>query len=146
MNIKLTIIDFNRTIYDPASGVLIDGASELLAELARRMPVVLVSKNEAGREELLPKLGIARYFIETVFTDEKTPQLFGEIAERYGALPGEMLVIGDYVPAEIVSGNTIGAYTVHVNTGVFADRFPDGPYTVPWKRVTRLRDVMALLD
>ena len=41
---KLAIIDFNRTIYDPETNGLVPGALTMLQALSAVMPLVLVSK------------------------------------------------------------------------------------------------------
>lgn len=117
---NLTIIDFNRTIYDPDTNGLIEGARELLETLSAAMPVVLVSKKEEGREDLLELLNIRHYFKEALFTPEKSTALFLDIMRRFDATPHSTLIVGDHPQREIAIGNEIGARTVHFKQGRFA--------------------------
>ena len=118
----LLIIDFNGTIYDPESAGLMPGAKELLEGLkAKNIPMMLVSKQVFGREGLPAQLGIADYFSEILFVDQKTGKHFLEIMERHGAKPENTYVIGDYLPSEIRAGNEAGAFTIHFKYGHHTD-------------------------
>ncbi len=142
---KLTIIDFNRTVYDPETGGLVPGALTLLQSLSARMPVVLVSKNEPGRGDILHAFGIEQFFAETVFTIAKSPELFAEIMERHSARPQETLVIGDYITEEIAHGNIIGARTIRLKRGKFKDHIPKRPEEEAWRSVEHLSEIEELL-
>lgn len=110
----LAIIDFNGTMYDPETGTLVPGAKELLEGLKQKGVVMaLVSKQVLGREGLPKKLGIADYFAEILFVDQKTGQQFRKIMDTYRAKPQETFVIGDYPASEIRAGNEAGAFTLH---------------------------------
>lgn len=143
---KLTIIDFNRTIYDPETNGLVPGAVPLLQDLSSRMPVVLVSKNEPGRGDILNTLGIGQFFAETIFTIAKSPELFMEIMERHGAQPDETLVIGDYITEEIAHGNSVGAQTIRLKRGKFKDHIPKRSEEEAWRTVEELSQIKDLLE
>lgn len=118
----LVIIDFNGTMYDLETGTLMPGAKELLDGLKEKgVTTVLVSKQVLGREGLPAQLGIADYFAEILFVDEKTGKLFCEIMERYRATAENTYVIGDYPPSEIRAGNEAGAFTIHFKRGRYSD-------------------------
>src|SRR3989344_6957141 len=125
-NMTLVIIDFNGTVYDPEHDCLMPGAKELLDGLkAKGIKMVLVSKQGLGREGLPAQLGIAEYFAEILFVEQKTRPLFLEIMHRYGAKPEETYVIGDYPRSEIRAGNEAGAFTIHFIGG----RYPSTEYS-----------------
>lgn len=126
----LVIIDFNRTLYDPDTEKLMEGADELLQRLSRRnISMVLVSRREGAREEILSAFGISPMFNEVIFCEEKTDSLFREIIANYGQK--ENFVIGDYLYQEIRAGNQAGATTIHFKKGKFADIEPTGDMDVP---------------
>lgn len=142
---KLTIIDFNRTVYDPDTGALVPGALSLLQSLSARMPVVLVSRNEPGRGDILNDLGIASFFSETIFTSAKSPELFLEIMERHRTHPQATLVIGDYISEEIAHGNIAGARTIRLKRGKFKGHMPKRPEEEAWRTVDDLSEIEGLL-
>ena len=115
---KLAIIDFNGTMYDPFTGALMPCARELLVGLRQKgVTMVLVSKQVLGREGLPKQLGIADYFAEILFVEEKTGKQFREIMRKYGVKPQDTYVIGDYQASEIKAGNEAGAFTIHYTGG-----------------------------
>ena len=142
---KLAIIDFNRTIFDPETGGLIPGAQGALDALEqKKITLVLVSRREAGRNATLNELGISKYFAETVFVPEKTPELFEDIIRRYRTKPEETYVIGDYFPEEIHAGISIGAKTIRLKRGKFSDlSLRKGGE--PWKTIKHLKEITELL-
>jgi FMN phosphatase YigB (HAD superfamily) len=143
ISMNLTIIDFNRTIYNPETKDLMDGARELLEALSASMPVVLVSKLEEGRSDLLDTLRIRDFFADVYFTPEKTLHMFCSIMRAYNASPHQTLVIGDHPHREIAIGIEIGAQTVHLKQGRFASlSYPKGE---PWRVVSHLSEIRALL-
>ena len=141
---KLAIIDFNRTIYDPETNTLVPGATEVLEFLAdKKFTLVLISKKEAGRSERISNLGLNRYFAEMIFVDNKTPQLFREILSRYGADPAQTYVLGDHLHQEMYAGNVVGAKTIHLKRGKFAGLKPHKGEK-PWKTITQLIQITEL--
>ena|SRR3989338_8913618 len=123
---SFVVIDFNGTMYDPESGTLMSGGKELLEKLKKKgATMVLVSKQVLGREGLPAQLGIAKYFAEILFVEQKTGTLFTEIMNRYGVKPENTYVIGDYPPSEIRAGNEAGAFTIHFIGG----RYPSTEYS-----------------
>jgi FMN phosphatase YigB (HAD superfamily) len=140
---NLTIIDFNRTIYDPDQDGLIDGARELLEALSGAMPVVLVSKQESGRDDVLERLDIRQYFADVHFTTEKSARMFLDIMRRFGATPHSTLIIGDHPQREIAIGIELGARTVHFKQGRFAGyEYRSGE---PWRVVEHLLEVKKFI-
>jgi FMN phosphatase YigB (HAD superfamily) len=142
---QLIIFDFNRTIFDPDTGALMPDTREVLEHFdARQIPMVLVSRNEGGREDLLTTLDIARYFKEIAFVEDKTPELFLSLIQKSGASPQETWVVGDYLESEILHGNVIGARTVRLKRGKFADLQPRQE-TEPMHTIEHLRELMGLV-
>ncbi|MFA7310209.1 MAG: HAD hydrolase-like protein [Candidatus Paceibacterota bacterium] len=147
----LVIIDFNRTIFDPDTRELMEGARHMLGALARKgARLVLVSKNdrpgEPSRYETLTRLGVVRLFDEIRFVDAKDKTLFGDLMRSYGAQAGHTYVIGDYLYEEIRAGNQCGAITIRFKRGAFASDEPQMPDDEPTATVTRLMDIPELVN
>ena len=69
--IKGIIFDFNRTLYDPDTGQLVDGATTLLKSLhGKGYLLCLISKKSVeGRKEQITSLGLDRYFIKILIIE-----------------------------------------------------------------------------
>lgn len=134
---KLAIIDFNRTVYDPDSGSLTEGCRDFL-EILRKSGIrmVLLSRNEGDRADILEKLGIADFFSEKNFVDEKTASVITSIIERAGVTAEDTFVMGDYIYQDIRAGNQAGARTIHYKRGKFAECEPKGSDDIPDHVVT----------
>ncbi len=130
MMIKTIIFDWKRTLYDPDTKLLIDGAKEVLEALAKRdIPLVLIGKGGADMDEALDSLGVRKYFTEVHFVDAKSDELF----EKYVPTdhPESTIVVGDRAQGEIAIGKRLGAKAIWVKSGQFsveppfADAKPD---------------------
>jgi phosphoglycolate phosphatase-like HAD superfamily hydrolase len=104
------ILDFNRTLFNPDTDTLYPGVLGLLKQLAAKNDLFLITRNELQRKDRLADLGIAPYFTKTFFVEEKTPDLFADIAGR----DKNVFVVGDNIQDEIRIGNTLGLKTVRV--------------------------------
>lgn len=142
---SLVIIDFNRTLYDPDTERLMEGAEAFLSGLTQKgATLVLVSKKEGSRETKLAELGIADLFTEALFVEQKTEALFREIIMRYGA--EHNYVLGDYLYQEIRAGKLAGATTIHFKNGYFADLEPEHSSDVPDHVVTVLGGALQYIE
>ena len=138
----MTIIyDFNRTIFDPETGTLMDGALTLLQiHTAEGHTLHLVSKREADREATLARLGIGKYFDSVQFVEEKQDALKALIE----AAETPVYVIGDHLHSEIRLGNRLGARTIWLKRGRFADLRPEGPDDMPWRTISHLGELLEV--
>jgi len=110
------IFDYNRTIFNPETENLYEGAFELLSDLVKDHELYLVSANEVGREEKMKKFGIDIFFKKALFVNNKTVEIFEEIAFK-----GEnVFVVGDNIYSEIKTGNQMDFTTVLVKQGKFS--------------------------
>ncbi len=158
-SLKLVILDFNRTIWDPEGRAMVPGALKLLGLLRELgLRTVLVSAGEGARQDLVKSLALSEFFDGTIFCLEKSARLFRDICSEQGVEPCDCCVIGDHIHHEIRAGNQIGALTIHVRAGLFADLqaaqpsdvaalvAPSLSHVTEWfqaagSRVGRLRDV-----
>ncbi len=148
MGKKTIIFDFNRTLYDPETDGLFDGVIDMLDELRQEeRRLVLLSKQEGGRETLLSDLGIDGYFEGAHFVPRKTREVMLDIVETDGLDPKETLVVGDVPHSEIKAGNAVGMETVWLRHGYFADTVPDDESTPKHivLSIPELRDLLKRL-
>ena len=111
---RIVIFDFYRTIYNPDSSSLVQGANEILEELkSRGYRLFLLSYGEWGRQSLIEDLGIADRFEKILVTTQKTEQEFQELLR---GVPGskEVFVVGDRIRGEIKIGRKLGFTTIWV--------------------------------
>lgn len=118
---KTIIFDFNRTIYDPDSKRLIYGARRILElALTKGYILYLISQRENGREEILVRKDLGRYFQKKYFVDKKDASLFRDILADNRLGLDEVIVIGDNLQSEIRAGYRCGLKTVWIRKGKFS--------------------------
>ncbi len=124
MKLHNCILDWKRTLYDPDKDELINGAIKLLdLFMLCKVPCVLIGKGGSEMEEKVKELGLKKYFTHVQFSgSEKSPRLFTPFI--HATFPASTLVIGDRARAEIEIGNTLGATTIWVKQGKFAEEEP----------------------
>jgi len=135
------IFDYNRTIFNPEIDALYTGVLELLKELSDRHSLVLVSKDEIGRENKLKDFGIAQYFENTVFVKEKTNEVFKNLVKD----DEKVLVIGDRVRGEISVGNQLGFITIWVKQGKFANEIPQNQNEIPNHAIDEIKQLSEII-
>ena len=114
------IFDYNRTIFDPDTDNLYLGILELLKKLSSKYELFLISRNEPARKKRLEELNIKNYFHKILFVNEKSKQVFEEIAGN----TKKVIVIGDSISDEIKIGNQLGFITIRLKKGKFALEVP----------------------
>ncbi|MGB4076803.1 MAG: HAD hydrolase-like protein [Minisyncoccia bacterium] len=136
------IIDFNRTLYDPETDALMDGALALLTYAKNKsITMHLLSKREEGRERRIEGLGIAAFFTSIIVTNEKEPELRRLIEHALDPV----FVLGDHLHNEIRLGNRYGAKTLWLRRGKFKHLRRESPEDVPWQTIETLEDAMKHL-
>ncbi|MCL5427780.1 MAG: HAD hydrolase-like protein [Candidatus Marsarchaeota archaeon] len=147
--IRGVIFDFNRTLYDPDSRQLAEGALQLLGRLrSRGYAMCLISKKSAeDRRGHIASLGIGVYFKRIlVIEGSKQEAHFSECMDAMALPSREIAVVGDRIREEIALGNRMGMRTVWYRAGKFADELPEGEDQEPWATVTSLDDVWVRLQ
>ncbi|MDG2205170.1 MAG: HAD family hydrolase [Alphaproteobacteria bacterium] len=111
------LIDAYETMELKVSPDLIPGAAELIAELAGRYKLCVISDAiyTPGRQlrELLDKLGVGKFFSGFVFSDEierakPHADCFTDAARQIGAEFSEMVHIGDRDGKDVVGAQAMG--------------------------------------
>jgi len=126
---------------------LIDGASEVLAELARNYQLALICNT--GRSpgntvrEIMRRHGILQYFAVTAFSNElgvakPNPRIFSHVLTALGVAPAEAVHIGDDPDTDVGGAKRSGLKAVWFN-----------PYATPGDpdcdfRIAGLREMLPL--
>lgn len=105
------IFDYNRTIFNPERENLYFGVKALLAELSEKHQLFLISRQIPGRELIINRLGIKKFFQKIYFVPEKNKKLFEEIIQKNQ----QVMVVGDRLPEEIKIGEELNCITVWIN-------------------------------
>lgn len=140
---RALIVDFNRTLFNPDSGQLYDGASAFLESASASRDLFLYSKREGGRDSLLNDLGIAGFFKNVYFADKKDAESIRSIIKENGLTADQCYVIGDLITSELLAGHEAGVDTIWVRQGKFADQ--KGSFA-PTHTVHSLEELHRLVD
>lgn len=141
------ILDWKRTLYNPDTFELIDGAAELLDFLSKEdgSTLILVGKGSDDMHSEVKRLGVEHYFADIKFQEgDKDRSLFVEFVDKDD--PKGTFFIGDRARSELAVGDSLGATTVWVKQGKFSDELPEDPVYSPTYTVSSLREAYALLE
>ena len=138
--IKNILIDFKRTLYNPDTKMLIEGALSGLELFQKEgLHVRLVGKGSPEEiRSIIDDFGIGSYFGEICIDDDKE-KFFEGIS-----VPDEWLVIGDRALKEIRYGGERGMHTIWFKNGKFSTEEPEAgqkqpEYTVQsWDEILRI--------
>lgn len=144
--IKKIIFDWKRTLYNPDEKILIPGAIELLNFVKdKNVPMVLIGKGGEDMESELERLEMKNYFSEVFFQEgDKDIELFKKYVDVNN--PKSTVIIGDRVRSELQIGNILGATTIWVRQGKFADEEPEDESQKPDFVVGGLDEVKEVLE
>lgn len=142
---KNIIFDWKRTLYDPSSKSLIQGAIDILELLnKRKIDLTLIGKGGREMHEEVKRLNVEKYFSHIEFNegDKKT-----EVFEKYiDKNPEFTYVIGDRATSELKVGKVLGASTIWVRQGEFASEFLKEKELEPDYAVASLAELKELLE
>jgi len=136
-------------VHDPAAVSFRPGAREALAAARERGPVGLVTNGgEATQTAKLDALGVRDAFDAAVYCDPRAgvepkpdPTPLRMALDRLGAAPGETLLVGDSLPADVRGAHDAGMRSAWVPVGD-----PEGdPEPEPTHRLDSMAAVAALL-
>ena len=134
------IFDFNRTLYDPDGGKLMDGALELLENLSKKFHIILLAKGDEKRMELINSLKIAHFFKEIILVPGKNIEQMLVIKEKFPD-GTTFFCIGDRIKKEIKFGNMLGFKTIWLKNGKFASEIPLSDDEKPWQIINSLEEL-----
>lgn len=136
------IFDYNRTLFNPDTNSLYQGVLDLLQDLSRYNELFLISRNEPRRRDRLEEFGIAEYFNNIAFVEDKTADIFTKLV---GSCKN-VFVIGDRVREEIAIGNKLGFRTIRVQQGKFANELPINPLEQAMFTVKNITDIQIIIS
>ncbi len=145
---KGVIFDYNRTIYDPDTHALSEGALEVLAVCRERhLRMSLISTGDSSRSLEIEQLGIAHFFDKIIIVpkdkgEEKTRGHFEECARAMGLPYHHIAVVGDRVRSEIRLGNALGMHTYWYKRGKYAAEEPSAKEEHPEHTITSLAELL----
>jgi FMN phosphatase YigB (HAD superfamily) len=145
-NIKNVIFDWKRTLYDPDSKTLIDGAMEVLETLSNRnIPMFLIGKGDDDMYGEVTRLNVGKFFKEVKFVKgEKNPEYYKPHIDTLN--PGDTVIIGDRVRSELSAGKSLSTTTIWVRQGRFADELPENKLEIPDFQVGSLTELKNLIQ
>lgn len=135
---KTIIFDFNRTLFDPESKQLFPGVLDMLSRLKNDNRLILITRKEGQRENLIEELGLKQFFEQIILTEKKTLEAFSLLLDKNG----KTIVVGDRLVDEIAIGNTLGCTTIHLKQGKFAD---DQAAITPTFTIKTITEVLPIL-
>lgn len=129
---KLVILDWGRTLYNPESGALFADTRRVLQELkGRACTLAIVALATAGQEKIearkriIVEEDIEHYFRCIKFDIENKDQMYVDTLRELGASTQETTIVDDRVARGIQWGNIHGCATVWVQNGKFAGELPN---------------------
>lgn len=144
--IKNVIFDWKRTLYDPESRTLINGAVEILEMFSNRnIPIFLIGKGEEDMYKEVDRLDVGKFFNEIKFVEgEKNPEYYKPHIDTLN--PSYTVIIGDRARSELSAGKSLMTTTVWVRQGVYMDELPEDEQLSPDYQVGSLAELKNLLQ
>jgi len=100
---------------------LIEGVAEVIAQLARTYPLMLITKGDLAHQEAkIEQSGLKPYFRSIEVITDKTPQSYAALLIRHHIEPERFLMIGNSLRSDVLPVLEIGGQAVHV------------PYAITW--------------
>ncbi|MBL9186640.1 MAG: HAD family hydrolase [Opitutaceae bacterium] len=94
---------------------LLDGAADILATLALRHRLLLITKGDIrDQERKLAKSELAAHFHQVEIVSEKNPETYARILRRHTIAPERFLMVGNSVKSDILPVLTLGGAGVHI--------------------------------
>lgn len=131
---------------------LLDGAAEVVAQLAKRHPLLLITKGDLrDQERKLRKSGLEGFFTHIEIISEKDTTVYRRIFSRHGIAPEEFLMVGNSIKSDILPVLALGGRGAYVPYRITwqAERAdpPQGPdFEHRFFRISNLRELPALVE
>jgi putative hydrolase of the HAD superfamily len=117
-----------RAILELAKGMLahpvelLEGAAEVVPELARRYRLVLLTKGDLrDQERKLRKSGLEPHFAHVEILSEKDASIYQRVFARHAIAPEQFLMVGNSLKSDILPVLDLGGRAVYV------------PYRITWQ-------------
>lgn len=101
---------------------LLPGVAEVVAQVAQRHPLLLITKGDLfDQESKLARSGLGGYFRHVEIVAEKDAAVYAAILQKHGIAPDRFLMVGNSVRSDILPVLAIGGRAAHV------------PYAITWQ-------------
>ena len=144
--IKGIIFDFNRTLYNPDTKKLEEGALALLNDLYNYRLCLVAKRTTEDKENLISGLGLNKYFLDIQIIDgHKQESHFQRSLAQMRLSASQVTVVGDRIKEEIKLANMMNMQTIWYRQGKFADELPKEDFEFPTYTITKLEDLVYYL-
>ncbi|HEX8578745.1 MAG TPA: HAD family hydrolase [Allosphingosinicella sp.] len=128
---------------------LLPGVEEALPELAKRAPLVLVTKGDLHHQEAkLAASGLGDRFAGVEIVSDKRAETYARIFARYGAAPEEAVMAGNSVRSDILPALEAGAWAALIPFElVWSHEAAEAPAEHPhFRELASLAELPAWID
>ena len=95
--------------------ILFEHAAEMLAALAQRYPLMLITKGDTAEQSAkIERSGLADYFRIIEIVGDKTPAVYRALLERHYLRPEGFLMVGNSLKSDILPVLEIGGRAVYI--------------------------------
>jgi len=127
---------------------LIDGVGEVVAGLAQRYALMLITKGEASEQQRkIEESGLANYFKWVEIVPNKTPAIYRHLLERYSIAPERFLMVGNSLRSDVLPVLQIGGRAVLVHyANNWAHEMEVGDEAGPHDKLDSLRQLPDYIE
>lgn len=147
--IKAIIFDWGRTIYDTENHRLFPEVKSILEYLHTKYKLALVSLVKTGtideRWQVIETNDLKKYFTSILFTETDKDTLYHETLAKLNLGRGEICIVDDRTIRGIAWGNKLGAMTIWLKKGKFANELPNEETGAPTYIIHELNELLTIL-
>ncbi len=128
---------------------LLPHAYEAVQAMAQRFQVLLITKGDLmDQERKLAQSGMGDMFHGVEIVSEKTAQTYTQIAQKHGAQPAGMIMVGNSMKSDVLPMIAAGGFGVHVPHDLtWALEVADAPQdTARFAQIKTLAELPYLVD
>ncbi len=128
---------------------LLPHAFEAVQAMAQRFQVILITKGDLmDQERKLAQSGMGDMFHAVEIVSEKTAKIYTQIAQKHGALPQGLLMVGNSMKSDVLPMIAAGGFGVHVPHDLtWALELADAPQdTSRFAQIKSLAELPYLVD
>jgi putative hydrolase of the HAD superfamily len=127
---------------------LLPGVEETLATLARRYPLMLITKGDLfDQESKLARSGLGGHFDHVEIVSKKTSDVYAGLLKKMNVEPARFLMVGNSVRSDILPVIEIGGHAVHIPYHVtWAHEAAPPPMDAPYVHLDSIRRLPAWLQ
>jgi putative hydrolase of the HAD superfamily len=126
-----------------------DGAVEVVAALAARYPLMLITKGDLLHQQAkVDQSGLAERFRFVEVVSDKTAETYTSILAKHGVVPSRFVMVGNSLRSDILPVLEIGGWAVHIPARLgwaYEDGARPDHATGRFFALDRLRDLPALV-